>query len=83
MLILKPDTLWEAVEGATRSALSAGALEPLCTTTGYVEDGGIRWIGSAWLTIRSSFSGQIMAITWERKTRSRNILCGNAPRIFH
>jgi ATP adenylyltransferase len=44
MLILKPDTLWEAVAGATQSALSAGALERLRTTTSYVEDGGIRFL---------------------------------------
>ena len=44
MLILKPDALREAVAGATKSALSAGALERLHTTTSYVEDGGIRFL---------------------------------------
>lgn len=44
MLILKPDALWEAIVGATKSALSAGALERLRTTTSYVEDGGIRFL---------------------------------------
>ncbi len=74
MLRLAPGSLWEAVTRTTRSALSAGALEPLTTTTSYVEDGGIRFL----VRVLSSLERKIA----NRRRSSANPFLPHDPAMF-
>lgn len=43
-LLVRPGTLWPAVENATRRAVASGAMQPIETVQETVEDAGVRFI---------------------------------------
>lgn len=43
-LLLAPGTLWPALERATRHAMACGAMQPIATEQGVIDDAGVRFL---------------------------------------
>lgn len=43
-ILLRPGTLWPALQARTRHALDCGAMQPIGTEQHFIEDGGVRFV---------------------------------------